>query len=479
MFAYDARRALALLTLPIAGAAVAACFEEKTEPRTLAPSAASEGDGARSSFRIASPGDCGGSHLAAEDSCKGRADGIYCSTLRDFSAIKCENEQIVLGLQCSEGQRCVGASSDGTDIACAADDTPGDGAPGQRGFGGTLAGATDPLNLYAEECQAEVGLMPEFDCLDFPEIPTTQDGERLSVAGSGTSLVIQKNGRAIPGRLVNEAATATTPAVVDQWEPRPKCDNPSWASTPCYPGTRAGLVESGGASWAILCRRQKVQRSDDPNFDLVGVIAHNKKTGATCFFDKAPGTPPVTKRSFPQPGNGDPAIQRAAMRTWAAPDAPGSFENCLSCHVAGAFIRTPYVASLKLSAAMDPTGDYKVVGAVFGREWGGARAPKNLEVTDADCSSCHRLGATEQTRMFASIATGGADIDDKSSDTRLAKVRGVATRWPSGYFMPPRGRRLGSLEAWEKQFGAERDALHACLRTPGGAGCDRPAFDFF
>ena len=408
------RALLASCLIPFA-AAFAACSSDPSADRS-ASSAASEATSGPD-VAIDTPRDCGGSR-SLSPGCFESAGGVVCPT---------EPEP-----ESAEAQ----------------------------GFGAKLR-AADVLNDYGRECQPHVGLMPAFDCLDFPEIPTEQDGVDLVVKERGGRLVIERGGAIV--------WDANDPARTD-----PRCDNPSWASTPCYPGTRVGLVESGGASWAILCRRQSVQRSDDPDFGLVGVIAHDQKTGATCFFDKNPRSAAITKAAFPQPGAADAATRAAAKRTWAAPAAAPAFENCLECHAAAPFIRSPFVDSVPLSRAMDPTGSYFVVGTVFQRAWA---APRALSSEDASCSDCHRIGESRQARMFAHLAIGGPEIDAKSSDTRLAVVSGSPTRWPLGFFMPPRGRRLGSLAAWERQYGAERRAMLACLATPGGKGCTLD--DFF
>lgn len=52
------------------------------------------------------------------DSCVGRADGVYCSQLRDFSAIVCKGGSLVSGQQCPSPQKCIGPNGPGTTIQC-------------------------------------------------------------------------------------------------------------------------------------------------------------------------------------------------------------------------------------------------------------------------------------------------------------------------------------------------------------------------
>ncbi len=474
-----ARRPLALLTILVGAAVLAACFEDDEKTNAFAGAAVSEGT---TRLRgVATPGNCGGSASLGEDSCKGRADGIYCSTLRDFGAIECKDQQIVAGHQCNLGEMCI--SDDGApSLQCGTADELDEG----QGFrSGKFRAAADELNKYGEECQAEVGLMPEFDCLDFPEIPTTQDGKPLTVVDKGGgALEIQRDGKVIPGTFGDievdnpDGSKATIPA---QWDPPPKCDNPSWASTPCYPGTRVGLLKSGGAAWAILCRRQSVQKSDDPYFQLIGVIAHNKTTGATCFFDKKPEVT-LTKKNFVAPGVADAKKQREAARIWAEPGE--SFENCMQCHATGAFIRSPYVSSVALRREMGRS--YNIIGKKFKELWmrdakDGAPedAPRELVLDDGSCQGCHRLASSTQARMFANLAVGGPELDYKSSDTRLAVVAGTATRWPAGFFMPPDGRDLTSLKEWMDTYGTDQKTVSDCANDPTTKGCTLQPYAFF
>lgn len=52
------------------------------------------------------------------DSCKGLADGVYCSQLISFSAIVCKDQMIESGQQCENAAKCVGPNGPGTRIAC-------------------------------------------------------------------------------------------------------------------------------------------------------------------------------------------------------------------------------------------------------------------------------------------------------------------------------------------------------------------------
>lgn len=52
------------------------------------------------------------------DSCKGRADGVYCSQLAPYGAIVCQGEAIAAGQQCANEAKCVGPNGPGATVQC-------------------------------------------------------------------------------------------------------------------------------------------------------------------------------------------------------------------------------------------------------------------------------------------------------------------------------------------------------------------------
>jgi hypothetical protein len=71
------------------------------------------------------------------DSCKGRADGVYCSQIFDFSAIVCKDQSIQYGLQCANAAKCLGPNGPGT-LQCEGQSAP------PPPTGGSDAGAPAP-----------------------------------------------------------------------------------------------------------------------------------------------------------------------------------------------------------------------------------------------------------------------------------------------------------------------------------------------
>jgi len=62
--------------------------------------------------------DSGTPDVVIKDSCQGKADGLYCSELNDFSAYQCKSGSIAGGQQCPGTQKCGGPNGAGTTIVC-------------------------------------------------------------------------------------------------------------------------------------------------------------------------------------------------------------------------------------------------------------------------------------------------------------------------------------------------------------------------
>jgi hypothetical protein len=87
----------------------------------------------------AGDGDAGGgkkTEFVGYDSCKGRADGVYCSQLSDYGAIVCKSESIAYGVQCPSPQKCTGPNGPGSSLQCNGQSVGGGGDAGGGGDGG-------------------------------------------------------------------------------------------------------------------------------------------------------------------------------------------------------------------------------------------------------------------------------------------------------------------------------------------------------
>jgi hypothetical protein len=197
---------------------------------------------------------------------------------------------------------------------------------------------------YAYECEAELGPLPHFSCLDCIEIPITQKGVRVTED-------------------------------VD-W-----CDNPAIFGDPCQVGNRVGRVqgmhENGDprpeVSFLMFCRDGGI-----------GVIGHNSETGATCFFSIKEGG--VNAYGF-IPGPRDPGYDDA----WQSPQVVAD-DHCVSCHMADPFLHTPWIDQVKdpknpSDTLVPMTGSLASPYFVVGDEFYQPAVGKLLR---NDCTRCHR-----------------------------------------------------------------------------------------
>lgn len=228
-----------------------------------------------------------------------------------------------------------------------------------------LAGATlllsvatsvhaESLQAYANRCAKAMGApIPEFNCFDGTAIPIT------GAAGG-------------------------------------KCDNPALFNDSCVKHSRLGRIPvSDDVTMMFMCRRYVERVERDAKFEDIAVIAHNKTTGDTCFFQTPAGIP-RNGRKVPAPMDGDEDY-------WLSP-AQTARESCGGCHDNDAFIRTPYVDQVKGANALPlrtvselRQGPYRFVGPDF-KKW------KTFEVqTDAvdGCSRCHRMGLFRNGKDWA------------------------------------------------------------------------------
>lgn len=203
----------------------------------------------------------------------------------------------------------------------------------------------ESLQAYANRCAQAIGApIPEFSCFDGTVIPIT--GE----AGG-------------------------------------KCDNPALFNDSCVKYSRLGRIPvSDDVMLMFMCRRYTERPEYDAKFEDIAVIAHNKKTGDTCFFQTPEGIP-RNGRKVPAPMDGDEDY-------WLSPRQTAR-ESCAGCHDNDAFIRTPYVDQVKDHNALPQrtvselrSGPYRFVGPDF-KNWHVYEVQTNA--VDG-CSRCHRMG---------------------------------------------------------------------------------------
>lgn len=271
------------------------------------------------------------------------------------------------------------------------------------------------IKKMGDECAILVSEIPVFSCLNGEVIPITQDGESID--------------------KVPHSITANT-----------RCDKPKRAHAGtdngrCQPFSRVGRLKSDNPDVQInfICRKfDIVENKEDKMFNGVAVVAHNTKTGDTCFFRQNDNYDPISKiitqnithsrdaTRVPPPSEIEedtPDGFPTAKTFWKTPQQAAK-QNCMACHDAGPFIHTPHVDQVKLadtdekvvypmnncSGIEDPHCDpkYRVVGKPF-EKWG---QPSYINPIGNQCMSCHILGPNLSSGCLTKDATGQLTSDN-------------------------------------------------------------------
>ena len=309
---------------------------------------------------------------------------------------------------------------------------------------------------YADECAAEVGYLPPFSCDDGIWTPIFQLGKEVS----------------------RSDLQAKQPA---------ECDNPTLlkgGDGACAPSQllrlkvyedRSLTVEAQQRDAIAICRPYSNAKLDSGLFNDIALIAHNRLTGATCFFQMYEEGAGRSGKLVPSPN-----ALSGSDNFWLTPPN-NSFAECSTCHEADPFIHTPYVmrvrgwgdspkqsphskyyAQVPSSAPMvpsNPNGKYYPVGTKEPFiKW---RPPVVVSRSDAPlCTSCHRLGKG-QGCLFSKNAVGEA----------IGSGRGAANmEFPNSHWMPMPGKQRfkqslsgePSLDSWERNFREEATKIFEC-----------------
>ena len=207
---------------------------------------------------------------------------------------------------------------------------------------------------HAYDCEAVLGLLPEFKYEDAIEIPMLKDGIPLTQASDNSN----------------------------------DCDNPFAFNAPCDPGNRMG-------------RYQGLNLDGTENDDVVfitffrgsglGVIGHKFSTGETCFFEIDDFD--VTTTPVPKPGDSN------YNDLWRSPAQMAGEFNCVNCHMSTPFLHSPAVDQIRnpsdTSKLMLPStglNPYSIVGL----EW---QQPYTTDIQNS-CTSCHRPACTEHFQNY-------------------------------------------------------------------------------
>jgi hypothetical protein len=282
---------------------------------------------------------------------------------------------------------------------------------------------------YGQECAAKVSPVPAFSCMDGKLIPITVNGK--------------------------------TPAA---YTPQMQCDKPSLlvedasqkTDGQCVPYSRVLLLRDDDvAQVSALCRQKKIRPSDTTLFDEIDIVAHNVRSGSTCWF-QAVAALPLSPTTGIDGRRISSATQAAAGSIWNPPSVTASGQ-CVACHDSGPFMYSPFIAQTSLVPG-DPFGKYKNdIGADFKR-W---QQPHGITTRGNTCTTCHRIGNLNSCHVALRQSTG--KLASPGQDE-------AAKKYPLSHWMAP--GNLHSKAQWDQIFLESANKLSACCENPNGVGCE-------
>jgi hypothetical protein len=256
-----------------------------------------------------------------------------------------------------------------------------------------LSARAETIQQYAAECDTAMGnpryTVPQFRCDDpaSSELPMTNPKDRSGNPLNTTGMSVQQ----IYQRM--RALTPQPPPGQPPLNPLPpmSCDRPNRLNKECDPGSRFRvLLNNDDAFLVALCRKKG---NAGNTWGDIAVIQHNKKNGATCFYQEGPRDGLLNDVKAPSDPSGN---------EWNSPAFTAS-QACGGCHDSGPVIRSPYITQLggsnKLPGAdeacstaecqtfNDDPQKYAFVGPDFA-SW----KAFEVKIPGNRCNECHRMG---------------------------------------------------------------------------------------
>jgi hypothetical protein len=269
------------------------------------------------------------------------------------------------------------------------------------------------------------------------------------------------------------------------------------------PYTRVGRLKSYRDDGSVhpdvdtmfTCRRYvarlgntRAKGIDNPLFEDIAVIQHNRVTGETCFYQalETPAgdeeRPSIDGRRIPPPDEAAlpedaPAHARPASAFWRPPSVVVGI-RCITCHDSDPWMHSPYIDQVLGTdgkhIVFDGTklgtwaGRYSVIGNRGFEAWPTTYAIESTVTTDTEgqsCTSCHNIGSEKTCEDWRRYATGTAPRGTGTTGRSFAHA----------YWMPPPlTPPLADVHAWESAgFKRAAERLAACCANPTAAGCRR------
>ena len=207
------------------------------------------------------------------------------------------------------------------------------------------------------------------------------------------------------------------------------------------------------------------------NYDDHGMILHNERTGATCFYDDTDGVTNGNSNPDIDLTSGDPKKVTDFMNTYY--ELEGG--NCIGCHDNDPFMYSPYVKAAGWETSESYTfGKYFAVRTV---------EPEKSHVVSltaekaGPCLSCHRIGQANTCRIFA---TDSAGMDPPSGLHKWLKTpppRGTAispdgAKWNFPAWMPTNEAQGDPTDAsWHDAYGEAIETIRTCCTNHDAPGC--------
>jgi len=257
-----------------------------------------------------------------------------------------------------------------------------------------------PLH-HAQTCAQYLGPIPAMSCSEAQVVPITVDG-------------------------------------VEVFERPATCDRPSALTGTCETGER------------IAARYTGTHHDGSPRPEVVfvnfcrdggmGVIGHNRETGATCFFHMNQAFPNTDRH----PGSNDPDYDDY----WQTA-AEVAADRCQDCHQADPWIHSPWIDQLR--DPDDPAQPLVPVTASAGSPYivvgRGFTQPRQAGAPDNACTSCHRAQCDTNFAVPLGELVMPAPFADSTISAEDSAARQELRDWCES--LPPRGDGGGGEEEEE------------------------------
>ncbi|MEM6993172.1 MAG: hypothetical protein AAF721_21845 [Myxococcota bacterium] len=248
------------------------------------------------------------------------------------------------------------------------------------------------------------------------------------------------------------------PQLVPLTEEAETCVNPALLTETCGVGSRFGQLQEGDVYVKWICRDPF---DDGALFADVGVIMHNVRNGASCWFDDIDSVTGMDDIPNLDLMAGDEANLQSYLEKFYFTDG----ETCTrDCHGADPFVYTPYFESIVWQTGAWVNGLHRRV--TLDEELAPVEAFELLSPEVTVCTGCHRVGSTASCDFLAPDALGLAKTAAHEPSVHDA-MDPASPNWWLAYWMPKPFPAVDTLEDWTGLFGAARDRIVECCADPG------------